>query len=55
VSSFRGKNRRRCCRSVSAVKLFRYKTTAEVGERDTLAFDPITVEGDIYSLIYRHG
>ncbi len=28
----------------SAVKIFRYKTQAE-GERDTLAFDPITIEG----------
>ncbi|MCE9615922.1 MAG: putative DNA binding domain-containing protein [Lentisphaerae bacterium] len=37
----------------SAVKLFRYKTDADVGERDTLAFDPLTVEGDTYSLIYR--
>lgn len=37
----------------SAVKLFRYKTTADVGERDTLAFDPLTIEGDTYSLIYR--
>jgi ATP-dependent DNA helicase RecG len=37
----------------SAVKLFRYKTTADVGERDTLAFDPLTIEGDTYTLIYR--
>lgn len=35
----------------SAVKVFQYKTKAE-GERDTLAFDPITVEGPIYDLIY---
>lgn len=34
----------------SAVKLFRYKTREE-GERDQLAFDPITVEGPIYDLI----
>jgi ATP-dependent DNA helicase RecG len=35
----------------SAVKIFRYKTKAE-GERDTLAFDPITIEGPIYELVY---
>lgn len=35
----------------SAVKLFRYKTSDEDGERDQLAFDPITVEGPIYDLI----
>ena len=35
----------------SAIKVFRYKTKQE-GERDTLAFDPITIEGPIYHLIY---
>lgn len=35
----------------SAVKIFRYKTKTE-GERDTLVFDPLTVEGPIYELIY---
>ena len=35
----------------SAVKIFRYKTKAE-GERDTLVFDPLTVEGPVYELIY---
>lgn len=35
----------------SAVKIYRYKTKAE-GERDTLVFDPITVEGPAYELIY---
>lgn len=35
----------------SAVKLYRY-TTKEDGERDMLAFDPITIEGCIYELIY---
>lgn len=35
----------------SAVKLYRY-TTKEEGERDTLAFDPITIEGPIYELVY---
>jgi ATP-dependent DNA helicase RecG len=36
----------------SAIKVFRYRTKDE-GERDTLAFDPVTVEGPIYDLIYR--
>lgn len=35
----------------SAIKIFRYKTREEEGSRDTLAFDPITVEGPIYGLI----
>lgn len=35
----------------SAVKIFRYKTKAE-GERDTLAFDPVTIEGATYEVIY---
>jgi ATP-dependent DNA helicase RecG len=35
----------------SAIKIFRYKTREEEGTRDTLAFDPITVEGPIYDLI----
>lgn len=35
----------------SAVKIFRYKTKTE-GERDTLVFDPLTVEGPAYELIY---
>lgn len=35
----------------SAVKVFQYKTKME-GERDTLAFDPITIEGPVYDLIY---
>lgn len=35
----------------SAVKVYRYMTKAE-GERDTLAFDPITIEGPVYDLIY---
>jgi len=35
----------------SAVKILRYQTKEE-GERDYLAFDPLTVEGPIYSLIY---
>ncbi len=35
----------------SAVKVFRYKTKDEQGERDALAFDPITIEGCAYNLI----
>ena len=35
----------------SAVKIFRYNTKAE-GERDTLAFDPLTIEGSLYDVIY---
>jgi ATP-dependent DNA helicase RecG len=35
----------------SAIKLFRYATKAE-GERDFLAFDPISVEGPAYELVY---
>jgi len=34
----------------SGVKIYRYKTAAE-GTRDTLAFNPISVEGNAYSLI----
>jgi len=36
----------------SAVKIYRYKSSDEEGERDTLVFDPITIEGDLYSMIY---
>jgi ATP-dependent DNA helicase RecG len=35
----------------SAIKIFRYKTKTE-GERDTLVFDPLTLEGPIYEVIY---
>jgi ATP-dependent DNA helicase RecG len=35
----------------SAVKLYRY-TTKEEGERDMLAFAPLTIEGPAYELIY---
>lgn len=35
----------------SAIKIFRYQTRGQ-GDRDTLAFDPITVEGPAYELIY---
>jgi ATP-dependent DNA helicase RecG len=35
----------------SAVKILRYQTKEE-GERDFLAFDPLTIEGPIYSLVF---
>lgn len=35
----------------SSIKILRYQTK-EAGERDFLAFDPLTVEGPLYSLIY---
>ncbi len=35
----------------SAIKLFRYKTREDEGSRETLASDPITIEGPIYDLI----
>jgi ATP-dependent DNA helicase RecG len=34
----------------TSVKIYRYKTRAE-GSRETLAFDPITIEGHLYKLI----
>jgi ATP-dependent DNA helicase RecG len=36
----------------SAIKIYRYKTKADEGERNTLAFDPISIEGCLYKLIY---
>ncbi|HXC01837.1 MAG TPA: ATP-binding protein [Opitutaceae bacterium] len=33
------------------VKIYRYKTTEAVGTRETLAFDPITIEGHLYAQI----
>ncbi len=36
----------------SAVKIYRYKSSEEEGERDTLAFDPLTIEGPCYNLVY---
>lgn len=35
----------------SAVKILRYRTRQDA-ERDFLAFDPITIEGNLYNLIY---
>lgn len=36
----------------SAVKIYRYTTTEASGSRETLAFDPITIEGCIYKQIH---
>lgn len=36
----------------SAIKIYRYTTKDEEGDRDALAFDPITIEGPIYALVY---
>lgn len=36
----------------SAIKVYRYKTKAEEGERDFLVGDPVTVEGPAYDLVY---
>ena len=36
----------------SGIKIYRYKTTEPAGFRDALAFDPITIEGWLYSQIY---
>lgn len=35
----------------SAIKLYRYKTTAVEGSRETLAFDPMSIEGCLYNQI----
>jgi ATP-dependent DNA helicase RecG len=35
----------------SAIKVYRYKTTDPQGTRETLAFDPLTVEGNLYNQI----
>ncbi|WP_084674085.1 ATP-binding protein [Methylobacterium sp. WSM2598] len=36
----------------SAVKIYRYKTKMDEGDRATLAFTPLTIEGCAYDLIY---
>lgn len=36
----------------TAIKLFRYKTTEIVPSREHLVFDPITIEGCAYALVY---
>ena len=35
----------------SAIKLYQYKTKTEEASRDTLAFDPISIEGCLYDQI----
>jgi ATP-dependent DNA helicase RecG len=35
----------------SAIKIYQYKTKADEGSRDTLAFDPVTIEGCVYDQI----
>jgi ATP-dependent DNA helicase RecG len=35
----------------AAVKVYRYGTSGEEGSRETLAFDPISIEGDLYNQI----
>jgi ATP-dependent DNA helicase RecG len=37
----------------SAIKIYRYKTTDPEGSRETLAFDPLTIEGNLYEQIHR--
>jgi ATP-dependent DNA helicase RecG len=37
----------------SAIKIYRYTTTEEEGSRETLAFDPITIEGCLYDQVQR--
>ncbi len=36
----------------SGIKVYRYKTKADEGTRETLVFDPISVEGCIYTQVY---
>jgi ATP-dependent DNA helicase RecG len=36
----------------SGIKIYRYKTKADEGTRETLVFDPISIEGPIYTQIY---
>lgn len=36
----------------TGLKIYRYKTTADEGTRETLEFDPISIEGNAYSQIY---
>lgn len=35
------------------IKIYRYKTNEGEGFREALAFDPVTIEGDLYSQIHR--
>lgn len=34
------------------IKIYRYKTSDSSGSRDTLAFDPLTIEGNAYDQVY---
>ena len=36
----------------SGIKIYRYKTKAEEGTRETLDFDPISIDGPIYDQVY---
>ncbi|WP_448951559.1 ATP-binding protein [Labrys neptuniae] len=36
----------------AAIKIYRYKTNASIGTRDTLDFHPLSIEGDAYRQIY---
>jgi ATP-dependent DNA helicase RecG len=36
----------------SSIKIYRYQTSDAIGSRETLAFDPITIEGNVYDQIY---
>ncbi|MNJ85749.1 Divergent AAA domain protein [compost metagenome] len=36
----------------SGIKIYRYKTKADEGTRETLVFDPLTIEGPVYSQVY---
>lgn len=36
----------------AAIKLYRYKTANSAGSRETLAFDPVAIEGNAYNQIY---
>jgi len=35
-----------------SIKVYRYQTTSALGTRDTLVFNPITIEGNVYDQIY---
>jgi len=36
----------------ASIKIYRYKTSETAGTRETLAFDPVPIDGDAYSQIY---
>lgn len=36
----------------SGLKIYRYKTSSEEGSRETLDFDPVSIDGNAYSQIY---